>query len=436
MLFTLIIVAGFAFVPACSLLETGETAAIATDTPAGATPPATPISQVTPGVTLPMTPTSSAPRLVIWIPPEISNRSESGSAIFADLVLAFAAGHPDLEVRIERKSVTGQGGILNYLRTGRAITSGILPDLVALPTTILAAAAQENLIYPLDSLLEPALLSDLYPAASELVQVDGQTMGYPFALTNLSHLAFSKTAVSDDIPLVWSDLLEANLGEMAFAASGNEGAILGLQFYLALGGTLTNEAGQPSLQMEPMVAAMEAISAARSSGLLSHRSSNSVTLADSWQLFQSGSTAMVQTSSDQFLNQLSADLSYGYSPIPGPSGGLVPLVEGWAWALSATEAESKAVAVELIAELVAEPEYAAWTFASQFLPSRDGVVTQWDAAQGYYRFLQQELSRAKANPVAGSTEMVTLFGDAVFDVVSLAKTPRQAAEQAVAAFAP
>lgn len=436
MLITFILAATVALVPACGLLDAGESESLATTTPQGPTPAATPLSESTPGVTLPITPTSSTPRLVIWIPPDITNRSEQGSAIFADQVLAFTANHPDLEVRIERKPVTGQGGILNYLRTGRSITSGILPDLIALPSSLLRAAAQESLIFPLDSLIDPSLTADLYPAASSLVQVNGQTMGYPFALTNLTHLAYNQSAVDVPIPLVWEELRQANLGELAFAASGNEGARLGLQFYLALGGALTNEAGQPGLQLEPLEAALEAISQASSSGLLSHRSSNAVTLEDSWQLFQSGSALMVQTSADQFLDQLSADLSFGYSPIPGPSGALVPLIDGWAWALSATAAENKALAVELISQLVAEPEYAEWTAASHYLPSRDQVVTQWGASEPYYRFLQQELARAQMNPVAGGAEITTLLGDAVFDVVSLAKSPRQAAEQAAAAFAP
>ncbi|MEJ2750190.1 MAG: extracellular solute-binding protein, partial [Anaerolineae bacterium] len=205
---------------ACDLIPSNETN-VATATPTVTpTPVVTPALQSTPAIAVPITTTQAAPSLTIWLPPGTVLGSEAGTALFSDQLLAFNAGHPDLETHVEQKTVTGQGGILSYLRTGSTVAPSILPDLVALPTNQLATAVNEGLIYPLNDLIDPALFDDLYPAAKTMAQVGDQYYGYPFAITNLTHLAYQTSVITTTPPLRWDDLAANVNTPFIFPADG------------------------------------------------------------------------------------------------------------------------------------------------------------------------------------------------------------------------
>ena len=66
------------------------------------------------------------------------------------------------------------------------------------------------------------------------------------------------------------------------------------------------------------------------------------------------------------------------------------------------------------------------------LPATRGALRQWPGADGGYgAFLQRELELAAAFPPAASSTLLTVMGNAVFDVVSLTKSPQVAAEEAI-----
>lgn len=363
-------------------------------------------------------------------------RMEEGIDIFSAQLLAFSSNHPNLETKIEQKPVTGQGGILSYLRTGRDVAPSILPDLVALPTEQMATAFAENLVFPLDDAIDPALFNDLYPAAAAFTQADSQTIGYPFAVTELSHVAYNRNSITSTLPLTWSQVSREVDGQFIFPAAGEHGAMMALQLYMALGGTLTNEAGQPSLQTEPLAQALTLLSEGRNSDFIAIQSSNVSTLEQSWQVFQEGSAALVQTTADQYLQLRSPDLPPGFAPLPGPERPLTPLVDGWVWAVSTPDPDQKALAVELLSLLVGEPHYGEWSYQSGILPARRQAFEQWPPDDPYTTFIQQELERARPNPVSENNVILTALGDAVFEVVSLSLSPQAAAEAAATAVQP
>jgi len=391
----------------------------------------------TPVSTLPITTTQeSLTTLTIWIPPEFTSQVDMSPAGFDELLLAFTASRPNLATRVEQKSVGGQGGILSYLRTGRTIAPSILPDLIILPMMQLESTAIEGLTYPLDDLIDPALLDDLYPAAAAAARPDDQTLGIPFVLTELPHLVYDSNVITSTVPLIWDDLVNTTDAQFLFPAAGQQGAVLALEFYLAAGGSLTNEAGQPMLQTEALVFALEQLSLGRSSDFVASQSSNISSLDEVWQRFENGSAGMVQTTAGQYLRQRSEALPTGFAPLAGPGGALTPLVDGWAWAISTGEPSSRALAADLLALLVSDPFLGSWSYQSKILPARRQAFSQWPTTDPYIPFLQQELERARPYALSRNGSILQALSDAVFDVISLSQTPQVAAAAAVSSIQP
>ena len=393
----------------------------------------TPAPDTTPDIAIPGTPvTQTRPTLRVWLPPEIALATEDGAAVLNAQLAAYRSNHPDIDLIVEQKAVSGQSGILNYLRTGRAVAPEILPDLIAIPTDQLSLALTEELIYPMGNLVATSQLEALYPAALNLVLKNNQVGGYPFVLTGLSHLAYNTEVVTATIPARWDNFI-AQPNSLVFPANGLPGGTLGLQFYLAAGGSLTNEAGQTALQVEPLATALQQLFLAESSGFILDQSSNYSTFQESWQLFQAGSASVTLTNSEQFLRLRDENGRYQVTSVPGLERPLTPLVSGWAWAISSSDPAKQILAADLLNTLIADSNLGEWTYASNYLPSLETALNFWAQDDPYLPFVREQLNRASAMPFSGSSSIMTVLNNAVFDVITLTKTPQVAAEEAVAA---
>lgn len=421
----------------CSVLNqfSGDNTAVsATATP---TPSPTPNPQIgaTPNPNEPSTPiTETQTTITVWIAPEIYNTTEEGNVILQSQLQAFQNTHPEIILISEPKAVTGQGSILNYLRTGKNVAPSILADIVTIPANQLSAGFNEGLLYSLNGSITSVELEDLYPAALDMALSNEQIRGYPFILTNLPHLAYNSTAYTETVTSNWDVFIESPSQKFAFPANGQAGATLALQFYLAAGGTLINEAGQQELQFEPLVTALTQLEKGKLNGFIVPQSSNLNSLQDSWQLLkgvQEPNVTIVQTASEQYLTERSDELSIGFQVIPGINRPLVPLVNGWVWAVSTSDPEKQQLVSDLIHILIQPDNLAEWSSASHYLPSRRSSLNIWPAEDTYTAFAQQQLLLANLHPLTGSTKMMAALNNAVFDVVSLSKSPQQAAEEAI-----
>jgi hypothetical protein len=68
---------------------------------------------------------------------------------------------------------------------------------------------------------------------------------------------------------------------------------------------------------------------------------------------------------------------------------------------------------------------------AQMLPSRRSAFEKWEN-DPYTTFLRLWLERALPFPEAANSDVMTALGTAVFDVITLAKSPQVAAEEAAA----
>lgn len=420
---------------ACDLIANNESAPSPTAT-AAATPATTPVLQSTPAIVLPAVVTVTTPSLTIWLPPNTVLDNETGAAIFSDQILAFNATHPELETRVEQKTVTGPGGILNYLRTGSAVAPSILPDVVVLPASQLKTAVTDGLIYSLNDLIEPSLFGDVFPAAQTMARIGDQYYGYPFAITNLTHLAYQTSVITTTPPLRWNEFAENPAASFVFPATGPAGARLALQFYLAGGGDLTNEAGQPALDAPQLTQALQPFQQGRITNFILLQSSNMDSFDDAWGLFQTGTAVYTLTDAHQYLISRTPGNQPGYAVIPGLTTPLTPIVDGWVWAISTADPTRRTLAAELITFLIDSNNLGAWSRESQQLPARRQALAQWPGDDAYLNFIQLELERAQANPMIDNDPILAALGNAVFDVVSFSKTAQEATAETITALQP
>ncbi len=432
---TLLILAAACFMASCASLPENGTPA-----PATATPPLATLAAGTPVVSTPSfelaspTPVPQA-NLIIWLPPEMASRTEAGAVVFSDQLLGFSMTHPELAITVEQKPAGGQGGILNYLRTGKNTAPSILPDLVALPVNQLTAAADEGLIYPLEALLDPAELDSLLPVAQTWASHNNHIIAYPFALTELPQLEYS-SAITEPVSLQWSEFISGSSRTLALPTIGSSGARLALQFYLQAGGSLINAAGQPMLEQEPLAVALELLYNGRQSGFIMPQSSNISTVNEGRLLMESGATDFALSASDEFLYGRTEEITPGFAAIPGLDGSPPPLVRGWAWVVTTADPAQKALAVELIRTFTTVENMGDWSFNSRILPAKADAFLQWPVTDPYAAFAQQELERAEAMPLSDASPIMKALENAVFDVTSLSKTPRDAAAEAVDSLQP
>ena len=425
----------FSFLAACDVINNSNGAAQPTAT-ATTAPAVTPILQSTPDIIIPAVITETTPSLTIWLPPNTVLGSENSAAVFSDQLLTFNAAHPELETRVEQKTVTGPGGLLSYLRTGSAVAPTILPDVIVLPANQLKTAVNDGLISPMDDLIEPALFDDLFPAAQTMGRINEQYYGYPFAITNLTHLAYQTNVITTTPPLRWNAFAENPSANFIFPSAGPAGARLTLQFYLAGGGTLVNEAGQPALDAPLLTQALQPFEQGRTSDFILLQSSNLASFNDAWEMFQTGTAVYTLTDVNHFLKNRTPENQPGYAVVPGLTTPLTPMVNSWVWAISTLDPGRRALAAELIKHFIDGERLGAWSQASQLLPARRQALTQWPRDDAYISFIQLELERAQTNPTIDNDPIMVALGNAVFDVISFSKTAQEAAAEAITSLQP
>lgn len=375
--------------------------------------------------------------LRVWIPPEIGARTEAGFREMTSQIRAFETTHDDLSVIVEQKPLEGPGGIINYLRAGRTVAPSVMPDLIAVSGRVLSDPNAQDLFMPLDDLVDPAILGDIYPAAVSQVVSDGRLYGYPFATSGLTHLIVRPSLMmGDDVPLTWTQFISDTNHNMVLPADSREGALFGLQFYLAVGGALVNDAGQPDLQPGMLAQALTQIGLRRDNLL---QSSQLKTLDEAWQYHQLGLSQSMWMQADFLLSQPTEPVAAGatpdqaYMPVPGPDEALVPLTTTWAWAITTTDQSRQALAAELVSYLTRSENLTNWSSRSQVLPAQRSAVEALAVENPYFRFADGELQRSAGMPISETSRLLDALGDAVFQVLTTDRSPAVIAEEAVLA---
>ena len=194
--------------------------------------------------------------LELWLPEELDPYGDNpGADVLAQQLDDFSNAYPDVQVEVVVKKSHGRGGLLDFLRTARDAAPSVMPDLVVLDATELEIATGLGVIQPLDALLSPVDTAERFPFAVELGTVDEQTMGFVIS-ADVQHLAY-RPALLDSPPVSWTQFISPSVSFL-FPAGGRDRQVndATLIQYLAAGGSLTDEEGNPTLDEEVMVSVL------------------------------------------------------------------------------------------------------------------------------------------------------------------------------------
>jgi len=380
--------------------------------------------------TLPAVP--SVVTLTLWTAEPFSPaQADASGQILGQQIEAFAAAHPDVVVEYVLKKPYGKGGILNFLLTTSEAVPTAMPDLVAIDTIELKEAAQAGLLQPLDELISAELQEDLFPFAQQAGRFEGQLVGLQFE-TDIEHLIYNTNKLEKP-PLTWTEVLTDKVSYV-FPAGGREGLVNDAFIiqYLALGGQLVDETGQPALNAELVTQVLQFYRDGYEMGVIPPSVLEFKTLDDCWPVYLSAEVAMTNVSSGRYLADRKLLMYTRFASIPTRDGNAATLSQGWAWAIVTSDPARQALAVQLI-EWLMEPENSVqWNLAAGHLPTRRAAFEVLGTEDSYYPFLSRQLAGAHPR-LAGAvySEVARVLQQGVEKVMTGQATPQEAAKAVI-----
>lgn len=369
----------------------------------------------------------------IWAPEAFSpTQAITTGQILAQQAAAFEASHSDVRIRFVVKKPYGKGGILDFLLTTGAVVPGLLPDLVVIDVDELGIAVQAGLVQPLDDLISPDLVADLYPFARQASTFDGRLYGLQFQ-ADLDHLVYDAGQMTIP-PRSWPGVL-SNPGPYLFPAGGRAGLINDafLVQYLAVRAQPAGAGLEGSfLDADSLAAVFQFYLDGLSRGIVPANVADYHTTDDCWLDYLAGEAVLAQISAHRYLVERPRLQTSAVAPVPAINGPGAALGRGWVWALTTPDPIRQSAAVAFLDQLMAPETNAAWNRAAGYLPTRQAALARWDEADSYTRFVQQQLETALPRPrLSNYTQVAAVLQEAVEAVLSGAVTPEEAAAQAI-----
>lgn len=375
----------------------------------------------------------SAITLTIWTTEAFSpTQAITSGQILSREVELFEAGHRDTRVEFILKKPYGKGGILDFLLTTEAVVPDLLPDLVLVDVDELDTAVQAGVVQPLDDLLSPDLVTDLFPFAREAGTFDGQIFGLQVQ-ADLDHLAYNAGKLTVP-PRSWPGVL-SNPEPYIFAAGGQAGLVNDdflIQYLAVYPWSADNSPDDPFLDAESLAAVLQYYQDGVSRGVFPTDILNYQTNDESWSDYLVGEATLTHVSAHNYMAERDLLPSAAMAPIPAINGAGAPISRGWALALVATDPARQSLAVEFMAQLMSPQTNADWNRAAGYLPTGQAALALWGEEDSYTRFADQQLQTAQPRPrLANYTQIAAALQEAVEAVITGAATPEEAAAQAI-----
>lgn len=422
--------AGCNLLPELSL-PSQEEKPTATTAPGEATPAVSPTRGFPPPSRPPAV--SSAITLTLWTTEAFFPTEDSDSGqVLAQQWQAFEAAHSNVTLEHILKKPYGKGGILDFLNTASKAAPTVLPDLAILDTRELDEAAEAELIQPLDDLVSSELQQDLFPFARR--SFDGQLMGIQFE-ADIEHLIYNTNKI-DSPPMTWREVISDSVTYI-FPAGG-EGSLVNDAFliqYLAAGGQLVDESGNPALDEDALVEVLQFYADGLEAGAIPPSVLEFEDLDDCWVVYVSAQVAMSNVSSDKYLADRGLLKNTSFAAIPTRDGNVATLSKGWALVIVTEDSNRQAIAVQLIEWLLEPENNANWNLAAGHLPTRRAAFDHLGTADPYFSFAQRQLENVYPRPVSPAYEEIgRALQKAVQDVLEGEVSPQEAANATMTAF--
>ncbi len=359
----------------------------ATEIPGSAAASPTPRPSATPNI-----PVVQSRRLIVWVPPQFDpTAATTAGNLFLSRLDEFIERRPQTEIQVRVKPTTGDFGILESLQVTDSAAPLIMPDLVALPRSLVEQAFEAGLILPLDGYTESIVENDWYDYALNLALMNDEIAGIPFA-GDLMVLAY-KDDTGEVPPPDWDTVITAQT-TLAFPASDPRGLVT-LALYQSVSGEQPGATVETLIQEESILEVFNYYQEAQTANVMPYWLTQFETDQQAWQSYQDRQSTMAITWSSILLTGESANTSL--AAIPTKEAKPFSYADGWVWCVIPSNLETEQEAVELI-EFLTEPIYLnTWGVEAGYLPVRPSGLDSWSETP-FYTTLQQLLPAAVLLP--------------------------------------
>ncbi len=359
----------------------------ATEIPGAAAASPTPTPSATPNI-----PVVQNRRLIVWIPPQFDPAAATTAGnLFLSRLDEFIERRPQTEIQVRIKPTTGDFGILESLQVTDSVAPLIMPDLVALPRSLVEQAFEAGLILTLDGYTELIEENDWYDYALDLALINDEIAGIPFA-GDLMVLAYKDD--TGDVPLPDWDAVITAQKTLAFPASDPRGLVT-LALYHSVSGEMPGTNEEVLIQGESLLEVFTYYQDAQAAGVMPYWLTQFETDEQAWESYQDRQSTMAITWSSILLTAESANTSL--AAIPTKEANPFSYASGWVWCVVPSNIETEQEAVELI-EFLTESNYLnTWGVEAGYLPVRPSGLDSWSETP-FYSTLQQLLPAAVLLP--------------------------------------
>lgn len=345
---------------ACALLAPEQT-----ETPVSAT--ATVLPEIAPTESS----TTQTETILLWLAPALDPETQAGQLLAARLA-AFESQHPNVRIRVRVKSVGGSGGLFDTLAAASVAAPAAVPDLLTLPPDDLQLAAASALILPLPESLVQSEDPAWYDYALPPSRYEGLFYGLPFA-SEVEILGY-RIDLYPEPPRSWEALL-AEPRTLLFPAADPRARFI-LAMYKGFGGNLTDENGQPWLDVNVLEQVLNVLASARSSSVLPLAARQYTSPLETWTELKANRSASAMAPMADFLRESDPE-SMAAVALPTEESQGIGLAHTWSWAMTPGDPSREALMVELLAWLSDPLFTGSLTHALGYLPTSQEALATW-----------------------------------------------------------
>ncbi len=376
--------------------------------------------------------------LTFWTVEDVSPLREDESGAFLESKLRlFERANPDIKVDLRVKKASGKGGVLDFLRTSRAVAPSVMPDVVVMQATDLDIAFADGFLQPLDGKLDRSIVQDLLPAARRIGTVNDRLAGVPIGI-EMEHTVYN-TRIFTATPILWIDVLTKNTTYL-FPAQGNNGLVndVTLSQYLSVGGKLQDDEGNPKIDDRSLQTVLQFYQTSLENQLISASHLEAATSKELWPLYLKGQTGLTQVSVQQYLTdrEILQNTTFSTLPVADETSVPVGIMHSWVLVLITDDVDRQDASLRLVESFLSTTNNVTWNSINKSIPTRDTAYQQIAGDDPYWLFLTDLLNTAQPEPRFSDYDRVgRIMQQSVEQVIRGEALPEEAATNAIDALA-
>lgn len=375
--------------------------------------------------------------LVVWVPEVINPGAETaGTDALITMLAQFDEANPEIEVIVEVKRLTGDGSMLSYMRSAPAVAPTVVPDIVLLDRSSLITAQQEELLVPIETLVEPEVITDLYPIAVEMGTVDGTHVGLTYLL-NTDHLIYRTTFFPSRAPNNYDAVLGGLTGFAFPAGPLSDINRTTLTQYIAAGGRLIDENGTPVIDVDVLTEVLAFYADGKRLDVIDTSLFQIADTSETLLLYRDRQVTLAEVNARDYLLQRDSIPNTSATSTPTADGEPFTLVTGWSWAVATQDPARQERATLFLNFLMNPVVHGTYTLNAGWIPAQSTALEVWGDDDPYVAFADELMQHSEILP---SQAVRSVTGEAIQQAVEQVllndTLPVQAANQAAAAVSP